>query len=73
MIGSLGSLRGLLADADVEVRRTLPYLLAVCDDQEARPLLRERLEREHDAAARASVVLALAGLGERDIPDGRSP
>ena len=74
VVQSVGALRPRLADDPVvEVRRALPYLMAVCDDQAARPLLRASLESESDAVARASAVLALGALGDRELPDGPEP
>ncbi len=60
----------LLADPDLVVRYTAPYLLSVCEERALgiAPALLERLAVERDPVAKASIVLGFVELHRRAAP-----
>ena len=61
----------LLPDPDTLVRTGVPFLLAACANhaEAIAPALLERLDKEADPAARASVLLALASFDHAGVLD----
>ncbi|MFJ2094159.1 hypothetical protein ACIOEW_33615 [Streptomyces sp. NPDC087901] len=61
---ALPALLGLAADRDPDVRRTMVWIVAACEEASLPllPMLRARLETEEDAEVRADLVTALGLL-----------